>query len=217
MQALEPYSRPRDHFARQVGLGRGVVWSTSAAAVIATLGMVGTTSWAIYETKLGDDRVERYVVYLDDQSLPVGQAKVGKTWAPTDGAYLDVARRWIRFLRSRPRDEETLKFQRREVIYSTDARVYAELQQSMQLADEQVRHAAVDVLSIAANLVASDDKRTVVLVRWTEQVRDAGAAKPVPWTGTITLAYKEPKARREFERNPLGLYVTSFQLSQEDK
>src|SRR6188472_3939542 len=120
MQATEPYGRPRDFFARQVGLGRAVVWSTSAAAVICALGAVGAGSWAIYETGRGADRVERYVVYLDDRSMPVSEAEIGKTWTPTDGAYLDFASRWIRFLRSRPLDIETLKFQRRQVIDTTD-------------------------------------------------------------------------------------------------
>ncbi len=217
MQATEPYGRPRDFFARQVGLGRAVVWSTSAAAVICALGAVGAGSWAIYETGRGADRVERYVVYLDDRSMPVSEAEIGKTWTPTDGAYLDFASRWIRFLRSRPLDIETLKFQRRQVIDTTDARVYAALKESMQAADEELRQAAVDVLSVSANLVERGPSRTVVLVRWTEQVRDGGLTKATPWTGTLTLAYEEPKVRREFERNPLGIYVIDFQLSQESK
>jgi type IV secretory pathway TrbF-like protein len=213
----EPYDRPRDFFARQVGLGRAVVWSTSAAAVLSTLGALAAGSWAVYETRLSTDRVERYVVYLDDQSLPVGQAQIGKMWTPTDGAYLDFASRWIRFLRARPLDVETLKFQRREVIYTTDARVYSALKESMQAADDQLRQAAVDVLSVSANLVESGPSRTVVLVRWTERVRDGGLTKATPWTGTLTLAYEEPKVHREFERNPLGIYVVDFQLSQESK
>jgi type IV secretory pathway TrbF-like protein len=123
----------------------------------------------------------------------------------------------VRFLRARPLDIETLKYQRREVIWTTDARVYAALQSSMHEADEQVRHAAVDVQTIAANLVdSSEPGRAVVLVRWTETVR--GSPSPsVAWTGTLTLTYQEPKAQKEFERNPLGIYVTSFQLSQEQR
>ena len=63
---------------------------------------------------------------------------------------------------------------------------------------------------------AASPGRAVVLVRWTETVRGS-PSPPVAWTGTLTLTYQEPKAQKEFERNPLGIYVTSFQLSQEQR
>lgn len=216
MHAAEPYGRPRDFLARMAGLGRPVLWSLAATSLLATVAAIAAGSWALYETYQAAGQVQRYVVYLDGQSMPVGQARISSTWTPADGAYVDFARRWIRFLRGRPLDIETLKFQRREVIWTTDARVYASLQESMERADEQVRQAAVDVGAIAANLVdSSQPRRAVVLVRWTETVRSTGSAPAVPWTGTLTLTYEEPKAQREFERNPLGIYVTDFQLSQE--
>lgn len=216
MQMAEPYTRPRDFLARMTGLGRPVLWSLSAVSVLSTVTAIAAGSWALHETRQGRDRVQRYVVYVDGQTNPVGQARISATWTPADGAYVDFARRWVRFLRTRPLDIETLKFQRREVIWTTDARVYAALQESMQRADEQVRQAAVDVPSIAANLVdSSQPRRAVVLVRWTETLRGAGNRPPVPWTATLTLTYQEPGAQRELERNPLGIYVTSFQLSQE--
>jgi type IV secretory pathway TrbF-like protein len=54
----------------------------------------------------------------------------------------------------------------------------------------------------------------VVLVRWTEQVRAAGHQERA-WTATLGVAHQPPRARREFERNPLGLFVTNFQITQE--
>ena len=55
----------------------------------------------------------------------------------------------------------------------------------------------------------------MVHARWTEQPR--GAAPPTAWHATLTVTYAEPKARAEFERNPVGLYVTNFQITQEGK
>ena len=52
-------------------------------------------------------------------------------------------------------------------------------------------------------------------MRWTEQVR-ASPQPPTTWTATLTLTYLEPRAQAEFERNPLGIYVTNFQVSQEN-
>ena len=74
----------------------------------------------------------------------------------------------------------------------------------------------MDVQTIAANLVdSSQPGRAVVLVRWTETVRGSPSAGGVDRHAPLT--YQEPKAQREFERNPLGIYVTSFQLSQEQR
>jgi type IV secretory pathway TrbF-like protein len=217
MQAAEPYGRPRDFLARMAGLGRPVLWSLATTSVLGVAAAVAAGSWALYETRHAADAVQRYVVYVDGQTVPVGQARIDAAWTPGPGAYVDFARRWVRFLRSRPTDIETLKYQRREVIRTTDARVYAELQESMRKADDELRQSALDVLSISANLVDSGPGRAVVLARWTEQARNAAGAAPVAWTATLTLTYQEPRAQAELERNPLGIYVTSFQISQESR
>lgn len=209
------YDRTRDHFVRAVGLGRGTLWTFGTIALLSTAAAIGSGLVAWNEMAHSRDRIERYVVYLDDKSLPVAQARVGQDWRPQDGAYVDFSQRWIRYLRSRPLDVGVLKFQRAEVIKSTEQQVYAALQESMKAADDQVRNAAIDVQGISANLVERrDDDTAVVLVRWTEKVRSANA-KPRTWTGTLTVAYQPPVARREFERNPLGLYVTNFQITEE--
>ena len=111
----------------------------------------------------------------------------------------------------------TLKYQRGEVIKTTDQQVWGPLQESMKRADEQVHTHAIDVLTISANLVERQANDTaVVLVRWTEQVRAAGMAAAA-WTATMTIAHQPPQVRREFERNPLGLFVHNFQITQESQ
>ena len=69
--------------------------------------------------------------------------------------------------------------------------------------------------TIAANLIdGGEGDRAVVLVRWTEHARTAPGARPVPYTATLTITYKAPSAQAEFDRNPLGFYVTDFQTTQ---
>jgi len=215
--ALEPYDRSRDHFVRVVGLGRRTMAMMGLATVLSSAAAIAAGGWAAHEAWLGQSRVERYVVYLDDQSLPVSTARVSSSWAPEDGTYVDFAQRWIRYLRARPLDVGTLKYQRGEVIKTTDQQVWGPLQESMKRADEQVRTHAIDVLTISANLVERQANDTaVVLVRWTEQVRAAGMAVAA-WTATMTIAHQPPQVRREFERNPLGLFVHNFQITQESQ
>jgi hypothetical protein len=72
MEAIEAYSRPRDFVARMAGLGRPVLWSLAATSLFATVAAIGAGSWALYEARHAADSVQRYVVYLDGQSMPVG-------------------------------------------------------------------------------------------------------------------------------------------------
>ena len=209
----EPYGRPRDFLARMAGLGRPVLWSLAATSCLGTVGTLAAGGWAIYETRTATDAVKRYVIETDGTGAVIGRLPVSAEWAPEAGTYLDFAQRWIRSLRSRPLDLETLKLQRRDVIWTTDERVYGPLQESMRKADEEYRQSALDVVRIAANMVDQQPSRAVVLVRWAEQPR--GAAPPTAWTATLTVTYAEPRARAEFERNPVGLYVTNFQITQE--
>src|SRR5689334_5218233 len=106
--SAEPYGRPRDFIARMAGLGRPVLWSLAATSVLATAAAVAAGGWALYETRHAADAVQRYVVYVDATTAPVGRARIDAAWAPSPGAWLDFARRWVRDLRSRPADLETL-------------------------------------------------------------------------------------------------------------
>jgi type IV secretory pathway TrbF-like protein len=211
----EPYGRPRDYVWRMAGLGRPVLWSMAAATAVSAVAAVAASAWALYETRTADDRVQRWVVWVDGTAAPIGRVPIGQDWSPSPGAYVDFAERWIRNLRSRPTDLDTLKLNRRDVIWTTDQRVYGPLQESMKKADEEFRNTAVDVARLAATLDDQQANRAVVHARWTEQPR--GAAPPTAWQATLTVTYAEPKARAEFERNPVGLYVTNFQITQEGK
>ena len=100
---------------------------------------VAAGGWALHVTRREADAVQRYVVYLDAGMAPVAQARIDSAWTPGPGAWLDFSRRWVRDLRSRPTDLETLKLQRREVIWTTHERAYAPLQASMRKADDELR------------------------------------------------------------------------------
>src|SRR4051794_21332608 len=216
MTIAEPYGRSRDFVARMAGLGRPVLWSLAATSFLGVAAGVAGGAWAVYETRHATDEVKRYVVYLDAGMAPVAQARIDSAWSPAPGAWLDFSRRWIRELRTRPTDMPTFEAQRREMIWTTDARAYDRLLPVLRKEDADLRNTAVDVTAVSANIKETSPRRAVVFVRWTEQVR-GGAQGPAAWTATLTLAYQEPRAQAQFERNPLGIFVTDFQLSQETR
>jgi len=208
----EPYTRPRDFLARMAGLGRPVLWSLAATSFVSTVTAVAAGGWAWHEAGASADRVKVYVVQIDSAGAVVGHFPVADEWQPEVGQYLDFAQRWIRNLRSHPTDVETLKVQRRDVIWSTDARVYGPLQEEMKGEDELYSQTALDVSRLAANMVEQQSSSAVVLVRWTEQAR--GAAPPTYWSATLAVAHVPPRVVTDYERNPLGLFVTNYQITQ---
>jgi type IV secretory pathway TrbF-like protein len=208
----EPYARPRDFLARMAGLGRPVLWSLAATSLVSTVAAVAAGGWAWHEARTSADRARVFVAQIDSAGAVVGCFEVAAEWQPEGGQYLDFAQRWIRNLRSHPTDIETLKVQRRDVIWSTDARVYGPLQDEMKREDELYRQTALDVSRLAANMVDQQSSRAVVLVRWTEQAR--GAAPPTSWSATLTVVHVPPRVVTDYERNPLGLFVTNYQITQ---
>lgn len=214
MGGNQPDRRTRDFVARLTGLGRPVLYSMAFATAASVAAAIGAGAWAIHRTATSADQIKRYVVYVDAQTNPVRTAQIDAEWTPARGAYVDFAQNWIRNLRARPLDEQTLILQRKKVIWTTDQRVYGQLQESMRAADEVLRRSALDVETIAANLIEADDARAVVLVRWTERERASPGVRPTPYTGTVTITYKPPAAQAEFDRNPLGMFVTAFQTTE---
>jgi type IV secretory pathway TrbF-like protein len=212
----ERLRRARDHYAGELGLGRWLVRLPAATSALSAAAAVAAGSWAVYVTERGDDRVERYVVFLDDSARPVRVDLARDDWTPAEGVWAETAARWVRYLRARPLDVPTLAYQRREVIEAASREVYAGLREWMARADRDMGHSAVDFELVAVNVVQASDKRGTVLVRWRERERRAGQLGGwAAMSGTVTLALDPPAVRKELERNPSGVYVVDFSFSRE--
>ena len=127
----EPYARPRDFLARMAGLGRPVLWSLAATSLVSTVAAVAAGGWAWHEARASADRAQR----LRRPDRRRRGAVVGRV--PGLGRVGARGRRSTSTSRSAgsatcargPPDVETLKVQRRDVIWATDQRVYGPLQE----------------------------------------------------------------------------------------
>ncbi len=153
-------------------------------------------------------------VYVDDRFNVVGSAAVGGADAMPDGGFVAFAENWVRNLRGRSAELETLKFQRKQVILSTARELWLPLQKGLLDADKELGKTAVDVTEISANLVKREGATGAVFVRWTERAR-AGGAEARTHTALLTVAYQPPRRPREMEANPLGLWAVDFQITEE--
>lgn len=212
----ERLARGRAHYARELGLGRGLVRALAATTVLSTLAAICAGSWALVVTRAAEGRIERYVVFLDDAGSPVRVELTADRWQPLEGIWADCAARWVRNLRARPQDIPTLEFQRQQVIQVASREVFSSLREWMLRADQDMGRSAVDVELVAINVVGSDGHQATVLVRWRERERRAGMVGDwQPMSGTVSLVLDPPRVKKELERNPTGIYVVDFSFSKE--
>jgi type IV secretory pathway TrbF-like protein len=210
-ESIAIHKADRKFLGRAMGLGHAVYWTLCLLALGGmAIGAAGGW-WAWHEAMTSAARTERYVVYLDNNSQPVGSAALGTADSLPLGVYLDFAKRWLRFLRSRPGDATTGKLQAQEVIKATDSRLYAQLRDSTEAANEIARTAPIDVLEVSVNLMAPiTDNTATIAVRWKEQIRKPSS--PVSnWSATLKVVYVPNPVPNEFGKNLLGLYAQLFQ------
>lgn len=207
---------PSGHILHNLGVTKGAVRRVTFSNLILGVTAAGCVAWAVAVTWTVDRRIERYVVVLGEESYPLLAARIGHdNWTPTNGFLVKFAQDWVRNVRSRPSDPETLKYQWNQVIRTSDQRLHQRLLEAVRDAEETIGSKTVSVLSISANVVEGNGNRATMLVNWTEKVEGSVEKKPRSYTATLTLVAQQPltqgDARREFERNPTGVYVTSFQ------
>lgn len=160
-------------------------------------------------------QIEAYVVQIDPQGRPSKIELIDNAYSPTSAQVAFHVAELIRRVRSRPTDpvvlkqhwEEAYRFLAGDAITRMNA--YASRDQPF---DAAQRGAAVtvDILNV---IQRSDGSYQV---RWKETVYEHGAeAQASYWTGLFTTRIVPPGTAETLLHNPLGVYVTSFNWSQE--
>lgn len=216
VEGIAIHGADRKFILRAIGLGTWMFWMMGSLTVLGFLVGIAGGVWAWREARVSASQIERYVVVLSSDSQVVGTSALRNAGSLPDAVYLDFARRWIRFLRSRPADATVGKLQATEVIQATDGKLYAQLRDSTDAANAIARSNAIDVLAINVNLLEPvADNSASLAVHWQEQIRTPNA-RPAVWSATLRVVYVPNAVTNEFGRNPLGLYAISFQPTLEN-
>ena len=209
-----PFARASQAWDERIGSARVQArnWRVMAFAAIALSGVL--SGGLLYQSSR--TRIEAYVVQVDPQGRVAGEAQLlDRGYTPTSAQIAFHIAELIRRVRSRPSDPVVLKQNWEEAYHylAGDAlTAMSEYGAHAGLSDptKQDMTATVEIVSVLQRSDASYQ------VRWKETTYENGSRGAVSyWTGLFTTKIVAPTTGRAVFQNPLGLYVTSFNWSQE--
>ena len=219
----------REFLNRITGEGRTTSRMKTAAIVILSLTVAGTSGWAIMSTRLAADRVERLLVVLDGRANIVDSRPVsGGEVIPTD-IMREFAMQWIKNLRSRSEDVKTTSDNLRWITDRTDMRVAPKVQAVAFEAREDGGRNPRDIIAMSGHVEQRvqpgkiidgrkvDDltgDEATIKVWWTEKER-FGERDPRSYVAILTVLYVRPTQKQQAERNVVGLFVTELDYHEE--
>ncbi len=207
-----PYQRARQTWDDRIG---GAVvharnWRlTALAALCLNAGLL-----TAYVAERRGSHVATYVVPVNEYGRPGRIEVVGTTYNPSEAELGYFVADWIRLIRSKPKDAVVLRenwlhaydFVAPEVVSDLDALARSE--------DVFKNVGSTAVLATISSVISRGPNS--FQVNWRETRSDAsGAEIKENWTGLVTLKRHAPSTETALRRNPLGIFVTSFQISKE--
>jgi type IV secretion system protein VirB5 len=158
--------------------------------------------------------VAAYVVPINEYGRPGRIEVIGKSYDPTLAEQGYFIADWIRLVRSRSKDPVVLRdnwlraydFMAPEGIPQLDA-----LARSGDVFKNVGASAAVASIS---SIIPRGPRS--FQVNWRESRSDpSGAEVKENWTAIITVTHRPPATETALRKNPLGIFITSFQMSKE--
>jgi type IV secretion system protein VirB5 len=170
--------------------------------------------FAAYVAERRGGHVAAYIVPINEYGRPGRIELLGKPYDPTVAEEGYFVADWIRAIRARPKDPVVLRenwlraydFTAPEALAQLDG--YARSENIFK--DVGSTATAVSVSSIIPRSPQSFQ------VNWRETKTDSALHETKEnWTSLVTFTHRPPSTETELRKNPLGLFVTAFQLSRE--
>ena len=209
-----PFARAAQAWDERIGSARVQArnWRVMAFAAIVLSGVL--SGGLLFQSSR--TRIEAYVVQVDPQGRVVGEVQLlDRGYIPTDAQIAFHIAELVRKVRSRPADPVVLKQNWEEAYHylaggavtaMSDYGAHAGLTDPA----KQDTTATVEIISVLQRSDASYQ------VRWKETAYESGSRGPVSyWTGVFTTKIVPPRTARAVFQNPVGVYVISFNWSQE--
>jgi type IV secretion system protein VirB5 len=211
-QPVTPYQAAQQAWDDRIGSARvqAYHWRLMAIGSLCLCGVVvGSLLW-----QMGQSRVTPYVVEVDKQGDVRAVGAAAENYHPTDAQIEHHLSRFIRDVRSLPMDPIVLRDNWLEAYdFASDkaALTLNEYARQMNPFDRVGRSSVTaEVVSIVR---ASADS---FQLRWIErQYTDGSAGQVEHWTAIISIILQPPRDESRLRKNPLGIYVTALDWSQE--
>ena len=208
-----PFAKASQEWDNRIGSARVQArnWRVMALACIGLV-MVLTGSLLYLATQT---RIEAYVVEVDPHGR-IGEIQlIDQRYTPTTAQVAYHLAQLVRLTRSYPTDQIVLKenWLRAYYFLAGDAvTTMNEYAASANLFDPRKRGTAVSVE--IHNVIQKSDGTSQI--RWKETTYEHGSMTGVVyWTGLFTTKINSPRTAKAVFHNPIGVYITSFNWSQE--
>lgn len=220
-----PYDESRNQMLHELGAGIAMRRFLMILCVIFALGFVVTgVGWNI-ETRLAVERVRREIVVLDSN----GMVPIARFTGETNRDLLSLvfqqrALDWITYLRSRPRDRQSLNRNLALLARMTDRRLFTRIGGELEATKAEFGKSERIITEIGANvldtlepafggLAKPDPDVGIVRVDWIEEVRGA-VTKRAKYSSVIKLIYQHTERVQDAARNVIPIYVVEENTTQ---
>jgi len=160
------------------------------------------------------EKVATYVVPVDQYARPGRIELAGHTYEPTSAQLGYFLADWVTKTRSKSIDPIVIRDNWTTAYQFVAGGAIAQLNDYAK-ANDPFAHAGSQAVSVEIVSVLARSPSTYQ-VQWRETTFDQGAATTTAtWTGLFTTKIQAPKTEADLRKNPLGIYITTFQWSRE--
>jgi type IV secretory pathway TrbF-like protein len=210
-----PYQRAQQAWDDRIGGARVQArnWRIAAfgSMAIAAMALGG------YIAERGETHVATYVIPVDRYGHPGRIELAGRAYQPTTAEVGYFLADWISWVRGRSPVDPIVNRANLLRAYSFvtgaaegDLDTMAKASADQAIADKSQTAITAEVQSVLQR------SPTSYQLSWTERSESAGQTPVLRrWTGLFTTRISPPKDEAALRRNPLGLFITNFQISQE--
>ena len=207
-----PYQRASQEWDNRIGSAvvQAKNWrlATFAAMGLAALSLGGF----IYQSS--NTHIATYVVPVDNYGRPGRIELAGRVYAPTTAETGYFLADWVKLTRSKSIDPIVIRDNWTGAYRFVAGPAIGELNDYAKSHDPFAKVGSqavnVEVVSVLAR------SPNTYQVQWRETTFDEGASSATQnWTGLFTVKINPPQNEAELRANPLGIFITSFQWSQE--
>jgi len=214
--AETPYQRAGQVWDERIGSARAQAGNWRLACFFS----MGVSALALfgYISERSDTHVATYVVPIDEAGRPGTITLASRVYQPTKAEIGYFLSDWIGWVRGRSPVDPIVNNQNILKGYSfVDGEGRGELDNyEKTVADaEKTGSSAGEAITVQVKSVIQRTP-TTYQVAWSETVFKAGeGAATTQWTGLFGITINPPRDEAALRRNPLGLFITSIQISQE--
>ena len=207
-----PYRRAAQEWDNRIGssLASARNWRLMAFGLLAL--ELATLGGYVYERQ--NTRIATFVVPVDQYARPGRIELAGRAYNPTQAEIGYFIADWVRLVRSKSTDPIIVRQNWTNAYHFVSADAGAQLN-AYARANDPFARVGQEAVNIEVVSVLPRTPKTYQ-VQWRETVYDQGGrGETSNWTGLFTTTERPPQTETELRANPLGLLITSFQLSRE--